>query len=77
MTPWTTACQAPLSMGLPRQEYWSGLSSPPPEDLPGPGIKPASPALAGEFSEPPGNHTASMWQRWSLNPETWFLSLGP
>ena len=66
-------------MGFPRHVYWNGLSSPPPEDLPGPGIEPTSPALAGEFfaSEPPGNLTASMWQRWSLNPETRFLSLGP
>ena len=34
VTPWTVACQAPLSMGLfPRQEYWSGLLFPPPGDL--------------------------------------------
>ena len=46
------ARQAPLSMGFPRQEYWSGLPCPPPGDLPDPGIKPASlvsPALAGGF----------------------------
>ena len=43
-TPWTIACQAPLSMGFPRQEYWSGLSLPSPEDLPKPGIKPVSAA---------------------------------
>ena len=47
--PWTVACQAPLSMGFPRQEYCSGLPFPSPGDLPGPGIKPASPALAGRF----------------------------
>ena len=41
-TPWTTACQAPPSMGFSRQEYWSGLSSPSPGDLPDPGTKPAS-----------------------------------
>ena len=49
-TPWTMAHQAPLSMGLSRQEYWSGLPCPPPGDLPVPGIEPASlasPALAG------------------------------
>ena len=40
----TVACQAPLSMGFFRQEYRSGLSFPPPGDLPDPGIKPASPA---------------------------------
>ena len=42
-TPWTVARQAPLSMGFSRQEYWSGLSCPPPGDLPDPGIEPASP----------------------------------
>ena len=41
-TPWTLACQAPLSMGFSRQEYWGGLPCPPPEDLPGPGIEPTS-----------------------------------
>ena len=49
-TPWTVAFQAPLSMGFSRQEYWSGLPFPSPEDLPNPEIKPvslASPALAG------------------------------
>ena len=43
VTPWTVARQAPLSMGFSRQEYWSGLPFPPPEDLPNPGIKPRSP----------------------------------
>ena len=46
---WTAAHQAPLSMEFPRQESWSGLSFPSPGDLPGPGIKPTSPALAGGF----------------------------
>ena len=43
-------------MGFSRQEYWSGLPFPPPGDLPNPGIKPVSPALAGRFftTEPPG-----------------------
>ena len=52
VTPWTVACQAPLSMGFSRQEYWSGLPCPPPGDLPYPGIEPmspASPALVGRF----------------------------
>ena len=51
-TPWTLAPKAPLSMGFPRQEYWSGLPFLPPGDLPNPGIKPecpTSPALAGRF----------------------------
>ena len=48
------ACQPPASMGISKQEYWSGLLLrglllPPPEDLPDPGIKPSSPALAGGF----------------------------
>ena len=41
-TPWTIACQAPLSMGFSRQEYWSGLSCPSPGHLPDPGIAPTS-----------------------------------
>ena len=53
---WTTACQAPLSIEFPKQEYWNGLPFPSPGDLPYPGIKPASPALAGRFftTEPSG-----------------------
>ena len=55
-TPWTVAHQAPLSMGFPRQEYWSGLPFPSPGDLPNPRIKPTSPVLAGKLfiNEPPG-----------------------
>ena len=55
-TPWTVACQAPLSMGFLRKESWSGLPFPFPGDLPDPGIELASPALAGRFftAEPPG-----------------------
>ena len=49
VTPWTVASQAPLSMGFPRQKYWSGLPFPSPGDLPNPGIKPVSTALAGRF----------------------------
>ena len=37
MTPWTVAYQSPPSMGFSRQEYWSGLPFPSPEDLPKPG----------------------------------------
>ena len=51
-TLWTVACQAPLSMGSFRQEYWSGFPCPPPGDLPDLRIKPGtlkSPALAGGF----------------------------
>ena len=54
----TVAHQAPLSMEISRQEYWSGLPCPPSGDFPDPGIEPtspASPALAGKFftTEPP------------------------
>ena len=52
VTLWAAACQAPLSMGFARQEYWSGLPCPPPGDLPNPGIELESlksPALAGGF----------------------------
>ena len=48
-TPWTVAHQAPLSMGFPKQEYWSGLRFPFPECLLDLWIKPMSPALAGRF----------------------------
>ena len=47
VTPWTVAHQNPLSTGFPREEYWSGLPFPSPEDLPDSGIGPVSPALAG------------------------------
>ena len=54
-TPWTVAHQAPPSMGYSRQESWSGLSFPPPGNLPNPGIKPRSPVLQADAltSEPP------------------------
>ena len=55
-----------LSMGFPRQEYWSGLPFPSPGDLPHPGIKPASLTLVGEFftSESPGKpiYGYGQWQ---------------
>ena len=58
---WTIACQAPLSMGFSRPEYWSGLPFLPPGDLPDPGIKPTSlmsSALAGGFFTTSGNWEA-------------------
>ena len=48
VTPWTGACQAPVSMKFPRQEYWSGLVFPSPGDLQDPRIKPTSPALQAD-----------------------------
>ena len=47
-TPWTVVCQAPLSMGFSRQEYWSGLLFPSPGVLPDPGIEARSPALQAD-----------------------------
>ena len=50
--PWTTACQAPLTVEFSRQEYWKMVPFPLPGDFPNPGIKPVSltsPALAGVF----------------------------
>ena len=56
VTPWTIACQASLSMGFPRGEYWSGLPFPSPRDLPDPVIETVSPPLTSRFfiTEPPG-----------------------
>ena len=53
--PWAIACQA-LSMEFSRQEYWSGLPFPFPEDLPDPRMGPTSPALQAKVftAEPPG-----------------------
>ena len=65
-TPWTVACQVPLSLGFPRQEYWSRLPFPPPKDFFTQGSEPeslASPALAGRFFtiEPPGKPVIHAW----------------
>ena len=56
VNPWTVACQAPLSMGFSRQEYWSGLPFPSSGNVPDPGIKPECPVLTGGFftTEPLG-----------------------
>ena len=61
VTPWTVAHQASLPMEFSREEYWSGLPCPTPGDLPNPGIKPGSPALAGGFF-----NTESHWGGSSL-----------
>ena len=81
-TPCTVACQAPLSMGFPRQEYWSGLPFPSPGDLPDPGINPRSSALASELfnSEPLGEPQSinaigkenSFHYTWTLNSDIVF-----
>ena len=71
MAPWTASHQAPLSMGFPREEYWSGLPFPFRGDLPDPGIQPislVSLALASRFftTEPLGKSnliTQTLWIR--------------
>ena len=65
VTPWSVAGQAPLSMGFPREEYWSGLPFPTSGELSNPEIKstsPASPTVVGRFftSEPPGKSNVSV-----------------
>ena len=64
VTLWTVALKAPLSMRFSRQEYWNRLPCPPPEDLPNPGIEPASPespALAGGFFT-----ISATWEAWAM-----------
>ena len=65
--PWTVAHQAPLSMGLYRQELWSGAPFPPPGDLPDPAFKPGSPAWQADPlpSEPP--EKSGMWLKLGIN----------
>ena len=70
MTPWTVVLQAPLSMGFPRQEYWSGLPFLSPEDLPSPGMEPVSPvppALQEEsflLSHQGHQYSFKSWSSW-------------
>ena len=67
VTPWTIACQAPLSMEFSRQGYWSGLPFPSPGDLPNPGIEPRSPAVqADSLLKPPGKPNSSMLWDYSM-----------
>ena len=64
-TLWIVACQAPLSMGFSRHDYWSRLLCPLPRDLPEPGIEPAflvSHALAGRFFM-----TSATWEAQAYN----------
>ena len=59
VTLWTVVHQVPLYMGFSKQKYWSGFSSPPPGDLPDPGIESVSlmsPVLA-----------SGSWKAWYLN----------
>ena len=79
VTLWTVTLQAPLSMEFSRQEYWSGLLFPPPRDLPNPGIKPASSAMAGCFftTEPPGKSSQCAYGQPNQHPlfrRSWQIS---
>ena len=62
------SCQAPLSMGFPRQEHWSGLPFPSPGDLPNPGIEFKSPELAGEKAMAPHSSTLAWKIPWMEEP---------
>ena len=66
--------QAPLSLGISRQEYWSGLPFPSPGDLPGSGIKPRSPALAGSFFTVWTTREAIIKLRWGYTGPRWTLT---
>ena len=79
VTPWTVARQVLVSVGFSRQEYWSGLTFPPPEDLPDPGIElasPMSPAWAGRFfvTRPPGKLDLMLWKCQSLSHVQLFVT---
>ena len=77
-TSWTVACQASLSMGFSRQKYWNGLPLFSSGDLPDPGMKPISAALAVGFPHPTPNlvwmsrlmmshmHTKKLWNFYCL-----------
>ena len=58
-TPWTVACQAPLCMGFPRQEYWSELPCPTPGDLPDPGIEPVISCTGRQIP-----YHCTTWETW-------------
>ena len=70
VTPWTVVCQAPSSMGFPRQEYWSRLPFSPPGDLPDPGIEPTS--LPSPVSSDGFFTTSATWE-----PKSWHVGSSP
>ena len=63
MTPWTVACQIPLSMGFSIQEYWNGLPCPSPEDFPDPGITPVSHYLDANYFSAKFHKTLYNWEK--------------
>ena len=72
-TPWTAACQIPLSMGFPRQEYWSGLPFPTPGDLASPEIEPTSPVL--QVDSLPLSHQGSLREKGYVMVNSLLLTL--
>ena len=76
VTTWTIAHQAPLFLGLPRQEYWSGLPFLPPGDHPNLGIQLTPPILGGRFftAEPPGKSQEESWHGKSILVNLWHVS---
>ena len=71
VTPWTVACQAPLSIGFSRQKYWSRLPFSSPGDLPDPGIEFRSSCTAGRFFI----NWASKEVPWPVTQFYWFYLL--
>ena len=78
VTSGTVAHQTPLSMGFPRQKYWSGLPFPSLGNLPNPGIKPVSPALTGKLftAELTGKLPDHVWNPCPLRWELGVLTTG-
>ena len=74
-TLWTVGCQAPVSMGFPRQEYWSQLLFPSPRDLPDPGVEPVAPAssLALQANSLPLSHPGSPYSIGLAKMLIWFF----
>ena len=75
-TLWIVACQAPLSMGFFRQEYWSGFPVPPPAYLPNPGVEPESPnvSLLCQTDSLPLSHLGNLTR---YNPFLQIVPLAP
>ena len=73
VTPWPAACQAPLSMGFPRQESWTGWLCHLPGDLLDPGIKPTSALAGGLFTAELPGKPQNVCIKYSLNIGFYFL----
>ena len=75
-TPWIVVCQLPLSMGFPREEFWSGLPFPSPGDLPAPGIELWSPVLQADPLPLSYQGSPGPTDLWNLCPDLWLLFPG-